>query len=325
MMKNPEENFVGEPSYGIGRPAMNQGYNASFSFQIEEEVEPTLVAAGASGVAHPRFSSSKASFFTEANEECANTLVATDYKDPPIVNDGEDTDYIVRRLTPTECARLQGFPDWWCDELGIAEPTDSDIAKWREIFNAHAKAMGKTTKPKSDNQIRKWLFCTEAALEKCPELAGLPGEHYLVEDHVADKLADVGTHQGVFGIFRTPVHTLDEAKTGGRYLALERVQDPGNVGTLLRSAAAFGFDGVLLSDGCASVFAPKTLRASMGAAVRVPVMEVGAMPAAIAALRAKNITCLAAALYQSQPLSAARPGYPGGLPRLFLLYFIPAI
>lgn len=157
MMKNPEENFVGEPSYGIGRPAMNQGYNASFSFQIEEEVEPTLVAAGASGVAHPRFSSSKASFFTEANEECANTLVATDYKDPPIVNDGEDTDYIVRRLTPAECARLQGFPDWWCDELGIAEPTDSDIAKWREIFNAHAKAMGKTTKPKSDNQIIKWL------------------------------------------------------------------------------------------------------------------------------------------------------------------------
>ena len=157
MMKNPEENFVGEPSYGIGRPAMNQGYNASFSFQIEEEVEPTLVAAGASGVAHPRFSSSKASFFTEANEECANTLVATDYKDPPIVNDGEDTDYIVRRLTPTECARLQGFSDWWCDELGIAEPTDEDVAKWREIFNTHAKAMGKTTKPKSDNQIRKWL------------------------------------------------------------------------------------------------------------------------------------------------------------------------
>ena len=157
MMKNPEENLVGEPSYGIGRPAMNQGYNASFSFQIEEEVEPTLVAAGASGVAHPRFSSSKASFFTEANEECANTLVATDYKDPPIVNDGEDTDYIVRRLTPTECARLQGFPDWWCDELGIAEPTDEDVAKWREIFNTHAKAMGKTTKPKSDNQVRKWL------------------------------------------------------------------------------------------------------------------------------------------------------------------------
>ena len=156
MMKNPEENFVGEPAYGIGRPAMNQGYNAKFSFCVEEEVEPTLVAAGASGVAHPKFSSSKASFFTEANEELANTLVATDYKDPPIVNDG-DTDYIVRRLTPTECARLQGFPDWWCDDLGIEEPTDEDVERWRDIFETHAKALGKKGKPKTDAQIIKWL------------------------------------------------------------------------------------------------------------------------------------------------------------------------
>ena len=54
------------------------------------------------------------------------------------------------------------------------------------------------------------LFYTETAAEKCPELETLPGEHYLVEDHVADKLADVGTHQGVFGVFRTPEHTLEE-------------------------------------------------------------------------------------------------------------------
>ena len=80
-------------AYGIGRPAMNQGYNAKFSFQIEKEIEPTIVAAGPSGVAHPAFSSSKASFFTTAEEELANTLVATDYKDPPIVND--TSSYIV--------------------------------------------------------------------------------------------------------------------------------------------------------------------------------------------------------------------------------------
>ena len=73
------------------------------------------------------------------------------------------------------------------------------------------------------------LFYTASAAEKCPEILELPGEHFLVEDHVADKLADVGTHQGVFGVFRTPVHTLEEVKTGGRYLALERVQDPGKV------------------------------------------------------------------------------------------------
>ena len=126
-------------------------------------------------------------------------------------------------------------------------------------------------------------------------------------------VSTVETPQGMLAVCRTPDTAPPETLPEGRLLVLDGVQDPGNVGTLLRSAAAFGFDGVLLSDGCASVFAPKTLRASMGAAVRVPVMEVGAMPAAIAALRAKNITCLAAALYQSQPLSAARPGYPGGV------------
>ena len=130
---------------------------------------------------------------------------------------------------------------------------------------------------------------------------------------VMKSVSPMETPQGT--LFTCAIHTepLPEMLAGRRYVVLDTLQDPGNVGTLLRSAAAFGFDGVLLSDGCASVFAPKTLRASMGAAVRVPVMEVGAMPAAIAALRAKNITCLAAALYQSQPLSAARPGYPGGV------------
>lgn len=144
-------------AYGIGRPAMNQGYNAKFSFQIEEEVEPTIVAAGASGVAHPVFSSSKASFFTTAEEELANTLVATDYKDPPIVNDEMEEDYIVRRLTPTECARLQGFPDWWCDDLGTEEPTNEEIAYWKDVFKTHAEALGKNMKPKTDSQIKKWL------------------------------------------------------------------------------------------------------------------------------------------------------------------------
>lgn len=144
-------------AYGIGRPAMNQGINAQFSFQIEKEVEPTIVASGASGVAHPIFSSSKASFFTSAEEEIANTLVATDYKDPPIINDETEEEYIVRRLTPTECARLQGFPDWWCDDLGTEEPTAEEIKFWRDVFETHSKALGKKTKPKTDSQIKKWL------------------------------------------------------------------------------------------------------------------------------------------------------------------------
>ena len=155
------------------------------------------------------------------------------------------------------------------------------------------------------------MYATAAALAKTPELAQFdPAE---IAPHVAEKLSGTKSNQGVFALFETPVPPADTLDTARRILMLEGVQDPGNVGTLLRSAAAFGFDGVILSDGCASVWAPKTLRASMGAAARIPVIEAGAMPDAITQLRAKGITCLAAALYKSQPLSAAQASYPGGV------------
>ena len=49
------------------------------------------------------------------------------------------------------------FPDWWCDSLETEEPTDEEIKKWKEIFDNYNKAMGKSTKPKTDKQIIKWL------------------------------------------------------------------------------------------------------------------------------------------------------------------------
>ena len=133
-------------AYGIGRPAMNQGYNAKFSFQIEEEKSPTIVASGAGGIAHPVYSTSKNSHHTVAEREKANTLVASDYKDPPLVNAPE---YIVRRLTPQECALLQGMPTWWCDNIGIENPTEEQICWWQNVFETYNKAVGKTCKPKS--------------------------------------------------------------------------------------------------------------------------------------------------------------------------------
>ena len=145
-------------SYGIGRPAMNQGYNARFSFQIEEEKSPTIVASGAGGIAHPKYSTSKNSHHTVAEKEKANTLVASDYKDPPVVNDSTpEIEYIVRRLTPQECALLQGMPTWWCDDIGIENPTEEQINWWLNVFEIYNKAIGKECKPKSRKQIEKWL------------------------------------------------------------------------------------------------------------------------------------------------------------------------
>ena len=100
------------------------------------------------------YSTSKNSYHTEAEKNLANTLVASDYKDPPTVNYPE---YIVRRLTPTECARLQGFPDWWCADLGTDEPTDEELTFWKDVFETHRKIVGGAVKPKSEKQILTWL------------------------------------------------------------------------------------------------------------------------------------------------------------------------
>ena len=65
--------------------------------------------------------------------------------------------YIVRRLTPTECARLQGFPDNWCADLGTEDPTDEEVAFWTDVFETHRKVVTGAKKPKTEKQIRKWL------------------------------------------------------------------------------------------------------------------------------------------------------------------------
>ena len=142
-------------AYGLDRAAYNQGENAKFAPCIESEVEPPMVARGPGAVAHPVYSTSKNSYHTQAEEDIVNTLVATDYKDPPTVT--EEPYYIVRRLTPTECARLQGFPDWWCSALGTDEPSEEDVAFWREVFETHRAVTGSASKPKTDAQIMKWL------------------------------------------------------------------------------------------------------------------------------------------------------------------------
>jgi len=82
------------------------------------------------------------------------TLTAKQHKDPPLVTENR---HIVRRLTPTECALLQGFPSDWCDNLGTDNITEVDIALWMAIFETHRKIMGKSKKPKSINQLIKWI------------------------------------------------------------------------------------------------------------------------------------------------------------------------
>ena len=91
--------------------------------------------------------------FTQVEEDIAPTIMARDYKDPNAVCMGRG--YTVRRLTPTECARLQGFPDWWCADLDTEKPSDEGLNFWHKVFKTYSEVTG--CKMKSDKQIAKWL------------------------------------------------------------------------------------------------------------------------------------------------------------------------
>ena len=129
--------------------------------------------------------------------------------------------------------------------------------------------------PKLVQEALRWtpeavetVLCTSQAL-----LPALPGHvrAVLVPEEVMASLAPSKTPQGVLAVCMLEDRPLPRTLEGSRYVVLDGVQDPGNVGTVLRTADAFWCDGVFLVGGCADLWSPKTLRASMGAAFRCPV------------------------------------------------------
>ncbi len=182
-------NMVPMLTYGLDRASFNQGENAKFDFSVLPEQQPTMTARGPGAVC---YSLDEKMGQTYISEEQANTLAARDYKQPQAVAflasgkesvgtlmasmatkqclgdqeafsgdyhiiENRPPQYIVRRLTPLECCRLQGFPDWWCSNLETDNPTESDIEFWREVFETHRTVISGTSKPKTDKQIIKWL------------------------------------------------------------------------------------------------------------------------------------------------------------------------
>lgn len=164
---------------------------------VNEDVCFTLDATDRHAVCAPEdvYAMTTGSYMQVA-KEVAPTLMARDYKDPttiapaPHLNEGvmgtvatgahpsgfngqdafndrlvidnpeaqpTPVTYTVRRLTPTECARLQGFPDWWCRDLGTENPTEDELAFWADVFETHRKIVTHAKKPKTEKQIRKWL------------------------------------------------------------------------------------------------------------------------------------------------------------------------
>lgn len=114
-------------------------------------------------------------------------------------------------------------------------------------------------------------------------------------DDLLAAAADTETPQGVVFLCRGKSLELPGKLDGGRFLVLDGVQDPGNVGTIWRSADAFGADGLILCNHCADPWSPKTVRATMGAVFRLPVYECGLTQLA-GRLREREIPLYATAL-----------------------------
>lgn len=186
-------------AYSIDRAAFNQGINAQYGISIQKELVQTLVAKGPSAVMYESFArqglgdykmSSIASSLRQRDGKEATDLVvafepgSTSRIGGHFYEDGksgtlrakpgdnqqtimyENVKYIIRRLTPTECGRLQGFPDGWADNLETENITAGDIDYWKLIFQQHAESLGIVKKDKTDNQIKKWLSNPESDTAK---------------------------------------------------------------------------------------------------------------------------------------------------------------
>lgn len=120
---------------------------------------------------------------------------------------------------------------------------------------------------------------------------GLTMPVYELPEHVLTAVCDTKTPQGIAAVVRMK----EQSALGGHIVVLDGVQDPGNVGTILRTLDAFEADGLVLLPGCADPFSPKTVRSSMGAVFRRPVWTCTAETFA-QVLRGSGLRLLGAAL-----------------------------
>lgn len=127
----------------------------------------------------------------------------------------------------------------------------------------------------------------------------------LVNESVAAKLSGTQSTQGVFGVFSMLDNDAQPVKieNSGAYLILSSLQDPGNLGTILRTAAAFGIDGVFLNEDCPDLYSLKVLRACMGGVFKLPVQRVDNLLDVVSRMKAEGVFVWAAALHKKAQMA----------------------
>lgn len=130
------------------------------------------------------------------------------------------------------------------------------------------------------------------------------GKWLVVTQELFKQMSDTETPQGVMAVVKKQELTLSELPKKDKpfYLVLENLQDPGNLGTIIRSAYGFDVDAILISKGSVDLYSPKTLRSTMSALFHVPIVAELEMSDCIAWIRAQDVTLYATALEESKVL-----------------------
>lgn len=121
-----------------------------------------------------------------------------------------------------------------------------------------------------------WLCEKLLTSQELHRLEGLITENtkvYTISEAMAKELSDTVSPQGAFAVVAMPEYG-QMLKANGRYIALDRIQDPGNLGTIIRTADAAGFDGILLGKGTVDPYGEKVLRSTMGSIFSIPLIAV---------------------------------------------------
>ncbi len=151
----------------------------------------------------------------------------------------------------------------------------------------------------SESSLEELETKKDSLWEKFKALASsLPEDSVIkVSDHVFEKISSQKSPQGMLAVIKTLSYKKEDITKGNPLiLVLEDIQDPGNVGTIFRTAEAAGVTGILLSEGCADPLSPKVVRSSMGAIFRMPFVIAPDLPKAVADLEKEGISCYAARL-----------------------------
>lgn len=126
-----------------------------------------------------------------------------------------------------------------------------------------------------DNGITfETLILSESFFEKEMKIEGIINnskEKIVIKDYLFEKISDTKNPQGIIGVGKIPNVFSKELKRKGRYIALENIADPANLGAISRTAEALGVDGIILSSDSCDPYSPKSLRASMGTLLRMPI------------------------------------------------------